>query len=82
MNLTEIVRKLKAINYALENLEVKGRENLDILLGSMQEIDRVVNELQNGMRELNASQPVSVQTKLITNENESVKNNSEEEQAE
>ena len=48
-NLSNAVKRLKAINFALENLEVKGRSNLDILLGSMQAIDKVVSEIECGI---------------------------------
>jgi len=44
--MTEIIRNLKAINFALNNLEVKGRSNLDILLGAMQSLDRDIAELE------------------------------------
>lgn len=55
MNLNEIIRQLKATSFALDNLQVKGRENLDILLGSMQNIDHQVEALARFQRELNES---------------------------
>lgn len=41
----EIIQKIRSVNYALQNLEVKGRDNLDILLGSMQALDQVAAAL-------------------------------------
>lgn len=52
MNLTEAVRKIKAISYALNQLEVKGRTNLDILLGSIQSLDNVAAQIEAGLREM------------------------------
>ena len=55
MNLNEIIRQLKASVFALDNLQVKGRENLDILLGTMQNIDRQVAALAKFQQDLDAS---------------------------
>lgn len=55
MNLNEIIRQLKASVFALDNLQVKGRENLDILLGTMQNIDRQVAALTKFQQDLDAS---------------------------
>ena len=52
MNLNDIVRRIKAISYALDKVEVRGRENHDILLGSVQELDRVAATLEKGLREM------------------------------
>ncbi len=49
MNLDDIIRKLKSVNFVLDDLEVKGRKNLDILLGSIQTIDKIVEQLEMGM---------------------------------
>lgn len=60
MNLTESVRKIRGVVYALNNLEVKGRENLDILLGSMQTLDRTAADLEHGLKAMGEPQ-VSVE---------------------
>lgn len=62
MNLDEIIRQLKASVYALDNLQVKGRENLDILLGTMQSIDRQIAALAKFKQELDESFKVEVVT--------------------
>lgn len=60
MNLDEIIRQLKATLYALDNLQVKGRENLDILLGTMQNIERQVAALSKFQQELEESFKIEV----------------------
>ena len=52
INVNQIVKKLKAVSYALNQLEVKGRQNLDILLGSIQEIDRSAVMLEKSLMEM------------------------------
>lgn len=49
LNLSGAIQKIRSISYALNNLEVKGRENLDILLGSIQTLDKTAAELQRGL---------------------------------
>ena len=56
-NVTEAIKKLRAINYALENLEVKGRQNMDILLGSMQALEKSTNIIDAAFRELTQPAP-------------------------
>lgn len=53
LSLEDCVRKLKSVNYALENVQVKGRDNMDILLGSMQAIDLVASSIESGTVEMN-----------------------------
>lgn len=53
-NFSECVRIIKSVSYALNRLEVKGRENLDILLGSIQSLDRTAAELERGLQEMAA----------------------------
>lgn len=60
MNLNEIIRQLKATEFALDSLQVKGRENLDILLGSMQNIDRQIAALTKFQRDLEESFNVDI----------------------
>lgn len=55
MNLKDVIIKLKASTYALDNLQVKGRENLDIVLGTIQQLDRSIDFLEKFEQELNAS---------------------------
>lgn len=56
-NVTEAIKKLRAINFALENLEVKGRQNMDILLGSMQALEKATNIIDAAFRELTQPAP-------------------------
>lgn len=41
----DIISKLNAVQNTLEGVEVKGRENLDRVLGCMQTIDEVLRVL-------------------------------------
>lgn len=41
----DIISKLNAVQNTLDGVEVKGRENLDRLLGCMQTIDEVLRVL-------------------------------------
>ena len=54
MNLSESIKKIRSVSYALNNLEVKGRDNLDILLGSIQALDRTAADLERGLKTLEA----------------------------
>lgn len=45
MTLNEIIVKIRSVSYVLGNVEVKGRSNLDTLLGSMQALDQIVKDL-------------------------------------
>lgn len=56
-NVTEAIRTIKAVNYALERLEIKGRDNMDILLGSMKALEQAVNVIDKAFSELD--QPIS-----------------------
>ena len=51
-NFSECIRTIKSVSFALNRLEVKGRENLDILLGSIQALDRTAVELDKGLQDL------------------------------
>lgn len=46
MNFNDAVRKLRAISFALNRIEVKGRENMDALLGSIQTVEQVADQLE------------------------------------
>ena len=69
-NVTEAIRKIKAVNFALENLEVKGRQNMDILLGSMQAIDTSIRIIEAAFKELNqpASQEPEIKLEVVPEE--------------
>ena len=60
MDLNEIIRQLRAAVFALDNLQVKGRDNLDILLGTMQRIDRQINSLVKFQADLEASLNIEI----------------------
>lgn len=60
MNLNEIIRQLKASVFALDNLQVKGRENLDIVLGTMQNIERQIANLTKFKKDLDESFKVDI----------------------
>lgn len=55
MDLNEIIRQLKASVFALDNLQVKGRENLDIVLGTIQNIERQIANLTRFKKDLDES---------------------------
>lgn len=69
-NVTEAIRKIKAVNFALENLEVKGRQNMDILLGSMQAIDRSIHIIEAAFNELHqpAQQAPEIELEVVPEE--------------
>lgn len=52
LNLTEISRNLKVVNRMLDKVEVRGHENLDILLGSMNVIGQAIEQLDAGIQEM------------------------------
>lgn len=51
LNLNDISRQIKSVAYALDKVEVRGHENLDIVLGSIQQLNRTAAQLDQGMRE-------------------------------
>lgn len=55
MDLNEIIRQLKASVFALDNLQVKGRENWDIALGTIQNIERQITNLTRFKKDLDES---------------------------
>jgi len=55
MDLNEIIRQLKASVFALDNLQVKGRENWDIALGTIQNIERQISNLTRFKKDLDES---------------------------
>lgn len=56
-NVSEAIKAIKSVAYALDNLEVKGRKNLDILLGSIQALDRSAGVIESAFKQLD--HPVS-----------------------
>jgi len=57
MDLPKLTQRLRAVAYALGNVEVKGRDNMDIMLGTMQEIDRIAAALDKLSKETEAPMP-------------------------
>lgn len=57
VEINEAIAKLKSVNYALNTVEVKGRNNLDILLGSMQAIDQVIAVINRAFEETAHPEP-------------------------
>jgi len=43
-NLDDAINSLRAVNASLENVSVKGRDNIDALLGCMLGIDMIIGE--------------------------------------
>lgn len=52
-NLNDIVKNIRGVAYVLDNVEVKGRANMDILLGSMQRLERIAQELESSFKAMN-----------------------------
>ena len=67
VNMNEVIAKLKSVNYALNTVEVKGRGNLDILLGSMQALDQVIVAINRSVAESEADQP-EIQVEMVPEE--------------
>ena len=60
MNFTEIIRQIKATAYALDQLEVKGHDNLDILLGSIQNLNRIAAQVEKEAEEMEAKAKIEI----------------------
>lgn len=43
--LQNTINKIKAVGFALNDVEVKGKKNLDILLGSIQALEQIADVL-------------------------------------
>ncbi len=61
MNMIEEARKLRAVAFALNKVEVKGRDNMDALLGSIQTVEQVAGILESH-REIRPEPEVSIET--------------------
>lgn len=69
MNLNELVRQLKSVIYNLDHVEVRGHDNMEILLSSIQAISRVAAKLEQGMRELEPpTEKAEVEVKVVSEE--------------
>lgn len=51
-DVTNAIRTIKSVSLALDNVEVKGRTNMDILMGSMQALDRSIAAIEAAFNEL------------------------------
>ena len=51
-DVTNAIRTIKGVSLALDNVEVKGRTNMDILMGSMQALDRSIASIEAAFKEL------------------------------
>jgi hypothetical protein len=47
----DLISRLKALAYTLGKIEVKGRDNLEALLGSIQLLDQIIKEEINKPQE-------------------------------
>lgn len=54
MNMEELIRKVLA---TLDRIEVKGRENIDMLLGCMQALEKVADAMKHNREEMSRAQP-------------------------
>ena len=61
-NIKYVIKRLRVVSMALDNLEVKGRQNLDALLGSIREIDRAVESLELNMKDV---EPPKVELEVV-----------------
>lgn len=50
----ELIRKVLA---TLDRIEVKGRENIDMLLGCMQALEKVADAMKHNREEMSRAQP-------------------------
>jgi len=60
MNMIEEARKLRAVAFALNHVEVKGRDNMDALLGSIQTVEQVAGDLES-YREVKPEPKLSIE---------------------
>ena len=51
-DVTNAIRTIKGVSLALDNVEVKGRTNMDILMGSMRALDRSIASIEAAFNEL------------------------------
>ena len=72
MNMTEMARQLKNVVYMLDQLEVHGHENMEILLGSMSRVNQIAAKLEQAMNEMNppTEQPSDVKLEVVPEETE------------
>ena len=65
MNLTEMVRKLKAVAFALNEIEVKGSKNMDALLGSIQAIEQVARAMEYEMQQMKPKEEPEIKVEVV-----------------
>lgn len=61
--LQNTVNKIKAVGFALNDVEVKGKKNLDILLGSIQALEQITDVLTKY-----ANNPVKLEVSQVESE--------------
>lgn len=54
MNMEELIRKVLA---TLDKVEVKGKDNLDRMLGCMQALEKIADAMKHNREELGKAQP-------------------------
>lgn len=54
MNMEELIRK---VIFTLNKVEVKGRDNLDMMLGCMDALKKVADAMKHNREELSKAQP-------------------------
>lgn len=64
MNFTEAVRKLHAVAFALDKVEVKGRDNMDALLGSIQTVEQIAGQIEFYLRQISAQPKEEPEVKI------------------
>lgn len=66
--MNDIVRKLYAVARALNDVEVKGRDNMNALLGSIQAIERVAGQLEYQLQQMQTKTEPEVKVELVPDE--------------
>ena len=64
MNPNDIVRQMRGVAFALDKLEVKGRDNLDIVLGCIQTLERAASALEASLRQLDPPKKAEPEMKV------------------
>lgn len=54
MDMEELIRKVLA---TLDKVEVKGRDNIDMLLGCMQALEKIAAAMKHNREEMSKAQP-------------------------
>lgn len=74
MNFNEAARKLHAVAFALNKVEVKGRDNMDALLGSIQTVEQIAGQLEFYIQQLQVQpkEEPEVKVKVVPDNEEPV----------